>query len=116
MATPTFPRVRPKLLNRLATLKAVPRCSGRFTSVIKANQLGVLADWNAEAKKDKINNKATQGFVKICLTILTKITNELLVSGKSRPVIGKEKNNMYSGNVRNTKIDVKYARPLKLLL
>ena len=61
--TPMLPKVLPKLLHRFATLNTVPRCSGKFTSVISASQLGVFADWEAEAKIDKTNNKIIHGFV-----------------------------------------------------
>ena len=82
--TPTLPRVLPKLLKRLATLNAVPRCSGRLTSVISASQLGVLADCAAEAKNDSTNNNKIQGFKTICWIKPMNMKIGLLSFGKDR--------------------------------
>jgi len=51
-----FPHERAIPFIKLDILKLVALCSGRLTSVIRASQLGILADWTADAnmKEEKI--------------------------------------------------------------
>ncbi|GAE89264.1 hypothetical protein JCM21531_2771 [Acetivibrio straminisolvens JCM 21531] len=46
---------------KLDILKLVALCSGRLTSVIRASQLGMFADWAADANTEKRNTHNTQG-------------------------------------------------------
>ena len=49
--TTPVPAARPTPLTRLPRLNTVPRCSGGFTSVMSANQLGELAEVSASASR-----------------------------------------------------------------
>jgi len=48
-----FPHERAIPFIKLDILKLVALCSGRLTSVIRASQLGILADWTADANIER---------------------------------------------------------------
>ena len=85
-----MPKERLMPLDRFARPNAVPRCSGRWTSLIRANQLGESREVSASALSARANAAATHPLMKTLLRTAHATVPDHDSSGTSSPCRGKK--------------------------